>query len=31
MDCIRTLCDEIDEDFDDRVTAEEIRGYIHKK
>ena len=31
MDCIRNLCDAIDEDFDDRITVEELTGYVHKK
>lgn len=31
MECIRTLCDKIDKDFDDRITLEEILNYIHEK
>ena len=31
MDCIRNLCDAIDEDFDDRITEEELLGYVQKK
>ena len=31
MDCIRKLCDHIDRDFDDRITAEEMVDYVHTK
>lgn len=31
MECIRTLCDRIDRDFDDRITLEELVDYIHEK
>ena len=31
MDCIRRLCDAIDEDFDDRITVNELQGYVQKK
>ena len=31
MECIRQLCDAIDEDFDDRISLEEISDYIREK
>ena len=31
MDCIRKLCDHIDEDFDDRITVVEIQKYVKTK
>ena len=31
MDCIRKLCDHIDEDFDDKITLEELVGYVKRK
>ena len=31
MECIRTLCDSIDKDFDDRITLEEMQSYIREK
>jgi hypothetical protein len=31
MECIRNLCDSIDKDFDDRISAQDIMDYIHLK
>ena len=31
MECVRKLCDAIDEDFDDRISVEELRAYIKAK
>ena len=31
MECIRNLCDNIDQDFDDRITQEELQSYIKRK
>lgn len=31
MECIRKLCDHLDDDFDDRVTLEELESYVRRK
>jgi len=31
MDCIRKLCDHIDQDFDDKITLDELAGYVKTK
>ena len=31
MECVRKLCEQIDQDYDDRVALEEIQGYVRQK